>query len=101
MTAFIQYLVAGVATGCTFALIATGFVAINKVTRVVNFAQGTFAVVSGLTAYSLLQIGLPHPLAELAPSAVSACGGRPGGAAAHGGGGDARAQARRPRGEGR
>ena len=72
MTAFIQYLVAGIATGCTFALIATGFVAINKVTRVVNFAQGTFAVVSGFTAYSLLQLGLPHPLAEILAVAVSA-----------------------------
>jgi ABC-type branched-subunit amino acid transport system permease subunit len=70
--AFIQYLVAGVATGCTFALIATGFVAIHRVTRVVNFAQGTFAVVSGLTAYSLLQHGVPHPLAEVAAVAVSA-----------------------------
>ena len=72
MTAFVQYLVAGVATGCTFALIATGFVAIHKVTRVVNFAQGTFAVVGGLTAYSLLQLGLPHPLAEILAVAAAA-----------------------------
>jgi len=70
--AFLQYLAAGIATGCTFALIATGFVAIHKVTRVVNFAQGAFAVLSGLTAYSLLQFGVPHPLAEILAVAVSA-----------------------------
>ena len=46
--------------GCAFALVATGFVAIYRVTRVVNFAQGVFAVVAGMLAYTLLGAGLPH-----------------------------------------
>jgi branched-chain amino acid transport system permease protein len=60
----LQYLSSGVATGCTFALVATGFVAIYRVTRVVNFAQGAFAVVGGMSAFALLGHGLPHVLAE-------------------------------------
>jgi branched-chain amino acid transport system permease protein len=61
---FLQYAASGVATGCAFALVATGFVAIYRVTRVVNFAQGVFAVVAGMLAYTLLGQGVPHILAE-------------------------------------
>jgi branched-chain amino acid transport system permease protein len=61
---FLQYAASGIATGCAFALVATGFVAIYRVTRVVNFAQGVFAVFAGMMAYTLLGWGLPHVLAE-------------------------------------
>ncbi len=64
MTLFLQYLTSGVAAGCTFALVATGFVAIYRVTRVVNFAQGGFAVVGGMAGFALLSHGVPHLLAE-------------------------------------
>jgi branched-chain amino acid transport system permease protein len=64
MSLLFQYLASGVATGCSFALVATGFVAIYRVTRVVNFAQGAFAVVGGMSAFALLGHGLPHVLAE-------------------------------------
>ncbi len=43
---------------------ATGFVMIYRVTRVVNFAQGAFAVVAGMSAFALLGHGVPHVLAE-------------------------------------
>jgi branched-chain amino acid transport system permease protein len=69
MRLFLQYAASGIATGCAFALVATGFVAIYRVTRVVNFAQGVFAVLAGMLAYSLLSIGVPHVLAE----AVAVC----------------------------
>jgi branched-chain amino acid transport system permease protein len=68
----LQYLASGLATGCTFALVATGFVAIYRVTRVVNFAQGAFAVVGGMSAFALLSHGLPHVLAEAAAVVVAA-----------------------------
>ena len=71
MTAFVAYLITGLALGCTFALVASGFVAIHRVTGVVNFAQGTFAVVAGLTAGALLTRGLPHGIAEVAAIAVA------------------------------
>lgn len=64
MSLLLQYLASGVATGCTFALVATGFVMIYRVTRVVNFAQGAFAVVGGMSAFALLGHGVPHVLAE-------------------------------------
>jgi branched-chain amino acid transport system permease protein len=71
VTAFLGYLITGLALGCTFALVASGFVTIHRVTGVVNFAQGTFAVVAGLTAGALLVDGLPHGLAEVAAIAVA------------------------------
>ncbi|HLH69503.1 MAG TPA: branched-chain amino acid ABC transporter permease [Candidatus Dormibacteraeota bacterium] len=64
MTLFLQYALSGVATGCTFALVATGFVVIYRVSRVVNFAQGIFAVIAGMATSSLLSRGVPHGLAE-------------------------------------
>jgi branched-chain amino acid transport system permease protein len=64
MRLFLQYAASGVATGCAFALVATGFVAIYRVTRVVNFAQGVFAVLAGMLAATLLGWGVPHVAAE-------------------------------------
>ena len=64
MTLFLQYLAAGIASGSTFALVATGFVVIYRVTGVINFAQGVFAVLGGFLAYSLLHAGVAHGLAE-------------------------------------
>lgn len=64
MSAFVTYLAGGVALGCVFALLGSGFVVIHRVTRVVNFAQGTFAVVGGLAAASLLARGVPHGASE-------------------------------------
>ncbi|MFD0689340.1 branched-chain amino acid ABC transporter permease [Actinomadura fibrosa] len=71
MSAFVQYLISGIAVGCGFALLAGGLVTIHRVTRVVNFAQGMFAVVGGMTAGSLLARGLPHGAAEAAAVAVT------------------------------
>lgn len=65
MSELIQYLVSGVALGCTFALIASGIVVIARVTGAVNFAQGVFSVLAGLITASLLHASLPHGLAEL------------------------------------
>ena len=75
MSLFLQYASSGVATGCTFALVATGFVAIYRVTRVVNFAQGVLAVTGGMAAFALLGHGVPHVLAEAAAVVVAAVAG--------------------------
>jgi branched-chain amino acid transport system permease protein len=71
LSAFVQYLVSGLALGCAFALVGSGFVVIHRVTRVVNFAQGTFPVVAGLATASLLTGGLPHGVAEIAAVALA------------------------------
>ena len=72
MSDFITYFVSGIALGCTFALVGSGFVVIHRVTRVVNFAQGTFAVFGGFISYSLLDGVMPQGLAQLVT--VVACG---------------------------
>ncbi len=65
MSALLQYLITGVSRGFLFALLATGFVVIFRVTKVVNFAQGAFVVLGGFIAYSLLRAGLPHGVSEV------------------------------------
>jgi branched-chain amino acid transport system permease protein len=62
---FLSYLISGLAVGASFSLIASGFVVVHRVTRVVNFTQGTVAVVGGLVASSLLDMRLPHGVAEV------------------------------------
>ena len=75
MSAFLSYLVHGVVVGCGFALLASGLILIYRVTRVVNLAQGMFAVVAGFMAASLLDAGLPHGLSELAAIRTAAAAG--------------------------
>jgi branched-chain amino acid transport system permease protein len=75
VSAFLTYLLNGLAVGCAIALIASGLVVIHRVTGVVNFAQGTFAVVAGLCTSSLLGMGLPHGLSEVAAVLAGAVAG--------------------------
>ncbi|MEV4754424.1 branched-chain amino acid ABC transporter permease [Micromonospora sp. NPDC049559] len=72
MTELLQYLVTGLGGGCAFALVGSGLVVVYRVTRVVNFAQGSFAVIAAMTASTLLASGLPHGLAEALAVAVGA-----------------------------
>jgi branched-chain amino acid transport system permease protein len=51
----LQLLVAGLTVGSEYALIALGIHIILRATRVVNFAQGEFAIVGGLIALSVVE----------------------------------------------
>lgn len=51
----LQLLVAGLTVGSEYALIALGIHIILRATRVVNFAQGEFAIVGGLIAFSIVE----------------------------------------------
>ncbi|MEO0605231.1 MAG: branched-chain amino acid ABC transporter permease, partial [Myxococcota bacterium] len=62
---FAQLLVSGCALGAIYALTALGFVVIYRASAVFNFAQGEFVTVGALTMVSLVQLGLPWPLALL------------------------------------
>jgi branched-chain amino acid transport system permease protein len=65
MSELVEYLISGIALGCGFALLASGFVAIFRVTEVINFTQGTLAVLGGFVANSALASArLPQGLAE-------------------------------------
>jgi len=60
-------LAVGIATGCVYALVAVGYSLIYRTTAVVNFAQGSYVMVGGLsTAWFVTEGGLPYPLAILA-----------------------------------
>ncbi len=72
MNAFFSYVLHGIAVGCSFALLASGLIIIYRVTRVVNLAQGTFAVVAAFTAATLMKAGLPHGAAELLSTLAAA-----------------------------
>ena len=73
MNDFLQFLVAGVAVGTLYALVALGFVIIYKATGIINFAQGALAMVGAYLTYNASQTwGLPF-LASAA-FAVVACG---------------------------
>lgn len=75
MSALVSYLITGIGTGCGFALMAAGIVVIFRVTEVINFAQGTFAVLGGFVAYSALASGgipsVPAAVAGVAAAAVA------------------------------
>jgi branched-chain amino acid transport system permease protein len=70
---FFQLLVAGIAVGALYALVALGFVIIYKATGVINFAQGALLMLGAYFAFSFHDtLSLPFPLAALA--AMAACG---------------------------
>jgi branched-chain amino acid transport system permease protein len=56
----------GVATGCVYALIAVGYSLVYRTTGVVNFAQGSYAMIGGFSTYWYSQVaGLPYLVAIL------------------------------------
>jgi len=52
VTDFLQLLVAGVAVGALYALVALGFVVIYKATGVINFAQGALLLLGAYLTYT-------------------------------------------------
>jgi branched-chain amino acid transport system permease protein len=67
---FFQYLVAGITYGTIYAIVAIGFNIIYNATGIINFAQGEFVMLGGMTAVTLNQF-LPLPLAILGAVAVT------------------------------
>jgi branched-chain amino acid transport system permease protein len=66
MTDFLQLIIAGVAIGLQYALVALGFVVIFKATHVINFAQGAFVMLGAYLAYQFSTVwGLPFPVGVL------------------------------------
>jgi branched-chain amino acid transport system permease protein len=54
LTEFLQLVVVGLSTGSAFALVGIGMVLIYRTTGIVNFAQGSFAVLGGLFMVGLV-----------------------------------------------
>lgn len=62
----------GLATGCVYALIAVGYSLEYRTTGVVNFSEGNYVMVGGLSTWWFLRTArLPYPLAILAGAAVA------------------------------
>jgi branched-chain amino acid transport system permease protein len=72
MSDLVTYLITGIALGSSFALVGSGFVVVHRVTRVVNFAQGSLAVFGAMIASTLLAGRLPHPVGEIATVGICA-----------------------------
>jgi branched-chain amino acid transport system permease protein len=58
----LQYLVAGLTYGTIYAVVGVGFNIIYNTTGIINFAQGEFVMLGGMTAVTLHAV-LPLPLA--------------------------------------
>jgi branched-chain amino acid transport system permease protein len=57
----LQTVLAGIATGCIYGLVALGFVLIYKATEVVNFAQGELMMLGAFFGYSFITfLNLPY-----------------------------------------
>jgi branched-chain amino acid transport system permease protein len=67
---FFEVLVAGLAVGVMYSLVAIGFVLIYKTSGVLNFAQGAMLLFAALTFVSLHERGLPFAVALLITLAV-------------------------------
>jgi branched-chain amino acid transport system permease protein len=65
MPELLQYLFSGLTVGAVYALVALGFTIIYNASDVVNFAQGEFVMLGGMTTWLLGTLGLPLPLAAV------------------------------------
>ncbi len=62
-SALVQYLLSGLTVGSIYALVALGFTIIYNASHVINFAQGEFVMIGGMSAVSLVALGVPLPVA--------------------------------------
>lgn len=75
MELFFQQVLAGIATGGIYALMALAVVMIYQAIHHLNFAQGEMAMFSTFIAWQLLQLGLPYWVAFFLTIAISMVGG--------------------------
>jgi branched-chain amino acid transport system permease protein len=67
---FFEVLIAGLAVGVMYSLVAIGFVLIYKTSGVLNFAQGAMLLFAALTFVSLHEKGMPFAVALLITLAI-------------------------------
>ena len=63
MPEFLQFTFSGLTVGAVYALVALGFTLIYNASDVINFAQGEFVMLGGMTTVFLALAGVPLPLA--------------------------------------
>jgi len=65
MSELLQFTFSGLTVGAIYALVALGFTLIFNTARVINFAQGEFVMLSGMTTVFAVAAGIALPLAAL------------------------------------
>jgi branched-chain amino acid transport system permease protein len=65
MAEFLQFLFSGLTVGAVYALVALGFTLIYNASGIINFAQGEFVMLGGMTTVFLALVGIPLPLAAI------------------------------------
>jgi branched-chain amino acid transport system permease protein len=69
---WLQFLAGGLTVGAVYARVALGFSIIFNASRVINFAQGEFVMIGGMSAVSLVATGVPMPVAIAGAVAIAA-----------------------------
>ena len=64
-TAWLQFVASGLTAGAIYALVALGFSIIYNASGAINFAQGEFVMIGGMSAVTLLAAGLPLAVAVM------------------------------------
>lgn len=74
LSELLQYILSGITVGSIYAVVAIGFNLIYSTTGILNFAQGEFVMLGGMTAVSLASF--MHPVLAIAAAViiVSFCG---------------------------
>ncbi len=65
MAELLQFVYSGLTVGAIYALVALGFTLIYKASDIINFAQGEFVMLGGMTTVFAALAGVPLPLAAL------------------------------------
>lgn len=71
MSELLQFVSSGLTVGAVYALVALGFTLIYNASGVVNFAQGEFVMIGGMTTVFLFEAGAPLWLAAFGAIAVA------------------------------
>ena len=72
MTAeLLQFIFSGLTIGAVYALVALGFTLIYNASDIINFAQGEFVMLGGMTTVFLSVAGVPLPIAALIAVALT------------------------------
>jgi branched-chain amino acid transport system permease protein len=71
MAEFLQFFFSGLTIGAVYALVALGFTLIYNASDVINFAQGEFVMLGGMSTVFLAVAGIPLPLAAILAVGVS------------------------------
>jgi branched-chain amino acid transport system permease protein len=75
MPEFLQFVFSGLTVGAVYALVALGFTLIYNASDVINFAQGEFVMLGGMTTVFLGIAGVPLPLAAALAIVVTVAAG--------------------------